>query len=318
MNAGLPRIAVTGASGFAGRYLSAWLAQRYYQVLRVSRDPALGPDVRTIRPEPGLRDLRAAFAGADVVAHLAARAHRMEDTAGDPLARYRAVNVELTRTAVRAAADAGARMFIFASSVKAMGERTTIPWTEQMEPRPVDPYGLSKLEAERVVGEEGARYGLRTVILRLPAMYGPGMRANMLRLFGAVARGIPLPFGAIGNRRSFLFIGNAAAAIEAVARVRDPGACYFVSDGTDVSTPELVTAIARALDRRPRLVAVPVWLFRLAGKVGWPLSGDRVQRLLDSLQVDSSRFRADLDFTPPYSLPEGLRETAAWYLGRSA
>lgn len=324
-------VAVTGASGFVGQYLCRWLIERDHAVMALTRgsdSPApSGVLVRQLPERPSVSDLRAAFAGATAVVHLAARAHRMQDPVDDPLPAYREANVELTRSALQAAAGAGCSDFVFASSVKAVGECTTLPWTEATPPRPTDPYGASKLEAEQVVAAEGARLGLRTVILRFPAMYGPGMRANMLRLFDAVARGVPLPLGAIRNRRSLLFVGNAAAALEAAMTANGtPSPCYFVSDGTDVSTPELVRAIARAVGRRSRLIPVPPALFRLAGRIGdgvapwlpWPVTSIRVERLMGSLQIDSSRVRRELEFVPPYSLEEGMRETAVWYAGLSA
>jgi UDP-glucose 4-epimerase len=245
----------------------------------------------------------------------------MEEFEPEPLAAFRAANVENTRRALEGAAAAGCRAFVFASSVKAVGERSLAPWTEDTPPHPVDPYGVSKLEAEQLVAREGARLGIRTVSLRFPAIYGPGMRANMLRLFRAVARGVPLPFGRIANRRSLLFVGNAAAVLEVVmTRPAAGNGCYFVSDEHDVSTPDLIRAIAKAVGRKPRLMPVPPSLFRLAGRIGdrvphvipFPLTSNRVQRLMDSLQVDTRRIRRDLGFTPPYSMESGMRETAAW------
>ena len=327
MGSRLPLIAITGASGFVGQYLTRWLLERDHPVLAVTRsDNRSRAEARRIPDRPGIADLRGAFAGAHAVVHLAARAHLMRDLAGDPLSAYRETTVELTRGALRAAAEAGCRLFVFASSVKAMGERTTAPWNEDTTPHPTDPYGISKLEAERVVSEGGARLGIQTVSIRFPAIYGPGMRANMLRLFGAVARGMPLPLGSIANRRSLLFVGNAAAVLEAmVAAGETPSPCYLVSDGEDVSTPELVRAIAHSVGRRARLISVPLPLFRLAGRIGdrlppwlpWPMTSTRVERLMDSLQVDSSRIQRELGFVPPYSLAEGMRETAVWHASLS-
>jgi nucleoside-diphosphate-sugar epimerase len=321
-------VGITGATGFLGRFVTGWLADRGYRVRALTRSPdlAVSSSAERLRVpyNASVQEWTAACEGCDTILHLAARAHVMENGAGDPLAQYRAANVEVTRRALEGAAAGGCRAFIFASSVKAMGERTTVPWTEDTPPAPVDPYGLSKLEAEAVVAEGGKRLGLRTVSLRFPALYGPGMRANMLRLFRAVARGTPLPLGSVNNRRSFLFAGNAAAALEALMlHAGNLRPHYLVSDGGEVSTPELIRAIARALGRPPRLIPVPPTLFRLAGRVGdrlpawfpWPMNSARVQRLMDSLQVDSARIRNELGFTPPYSMAEGMRETARWFAG---
>ena len=319
-------VAITGASGFVGQYLSRWLLERDYVVLAVgrSRHSAYPPgvEVREIPELPSVSDLRAAFAGATSVVHLAGRAHVMRETIEDHIETYRAANVVLTRSAIQAAADAGCRTFLLASSVKAVGEQNDFSWNEETPAAPVDPYGVSKLEAEQLVATEGARLGLRTVILRFPLMYGPGMRANMLRLFRAVDRCVPLPLGAIANRRSLLYVGNAAAAVELGLRRADAGSgLHFVSDGWDVSTPELVRAVAAALGRRARLIPVPPALFTLAGRIGdglgsWlpmPVTSSAVRRLQDSLTVDITRICTRLGYTPPFSLQEGLALTAHWY-----
>ncbi len=322
-------LAVTGGSGFLGRYACPWLAARGHRVRAITRDAAqltgAGAERRIVAPDAGAVEWTAALAGCDAVLHLAGRAHVMEEQAGDPLPAYRAANVGLTRLVLEAAAAASCRAFVFASSVKAVGESTSTAWTDDTPPRPVDPYGRSKLEAEVMIAEHGPRFGVRTASLRFPLMYGPGMRANMLQLFRAVARGTPLPFGGIDNRRSLLFAGNAAAALEAAAMHPHAQGSYFVSDGEDLSTPELVRAIARALGRPARLVPVPAALFRAAGRIGdalapWlrlPVTSSRVQRLLDSLQVDSSRFRRELGFVPAYSVEGGMRQTARWFLDLS-
>ncbi|HTS87741.1 MAG TPA: NAD-dependent epimerase/dehydratase family protein, partial [Gemmatimonadales bacterium] len=270
--------------------------------------------------------LQSAFRGAQVVVHLAGRAHVRRDGAPDPLAAYRAANVELTRRSLQAARDAGAFLFLLASSAKAIGERSVAPWSEQTPPKPQDSYGLSKLEAERAVAEEGRQLGMGTIALRFPLIYGPGMRANMLRLFDALARGVPLPLGAIHNQRSLLYVGNACAAIEAAIR-SGPGqsGLYHVSDGQDLSTPELVRSVAAALGRRARLFPVPVSLFQLAGRIGdalsrwWdvPMTTAAVERLTGSLQLDISLIRSRLGYTPPFSVAQGLEATAAWYWRRN-
>jgi len=271
-------------------------------------------------------ELDRAFRDTAAVIHLAGRAHVMKEAAADSLAAYREANVTLARRAVEAAARAGCRTFVLASSVKAVGDHSTEPWTEATPPQPTDPYGQSKLEAEHAVTEAGLGLGLRTVILRLPLIYGPGMRANMLRLFQAVDRGFPLPLGRIANRRSLLFVGNAAAAMECAILSQGSG-CYFVSDGRDLSTPELVRAVATALGRPARLLPVPATLFRAAGMAGdalarflpCPVTSKVVDRLLGSLQVDITRARREIGYTPAYTIEAGMRETAAWFrTGRSA
>ena len=323
------RVLVTGASGFVGRWLSAWLAGRGTPVRGLVR-PGAAPLAEGVeRAEAAGLDDRAAVAraleGVDSVVHLAARVHVMRETAADPAAEFRRVNVEGTHALLEESAAAGVRAFAFASSVKAMGERSgDRPWTEADEPEPVDPYGVSKLEAERLVADYADR--LHTTSLRLPLVYGPGMKGNMISLFRLVDRGLPLPLGGVRNRRSLAYVGNVAAAFEAALRAPAArGKVFFVSDGEDLSTPGLVRAIAAALGRPARLLPVPEWAFRaggrvgdLAGPLGFPLTTAAVGRLLGSLAVDISALRRACAFTPPFTVAQGLAETARWYRGAAA
>lgn len=318
-------VLVTGAGGFVGAPVCALLARSGWRVRGLTRGSPLPAGVEPALAS-GLDDaagIARAVEGVDAVVHLAARVHVMRDSAADPLAEFRRVNVDGARAVLEAAAAAGARSFVLASSVKAVGEHSTTPWTEDTPPAPPDPYGVSKLEAERMALDAGPRLGMRVAVLRFPLVYGPGVKANMLRLFDLVARGRPIPLGGVQNRRSLLYVGNAAAAVQAVLE-RGAEGTFFVSDGAAVSTPELVRAIGRALGREPRLLPLPQTLLRAAARVGdvvaravpFPLTSAAVARLLGSLEVDASRLTAATGFVPPYSLDEGLAETARWYLDR--
>jgi nucleoside-diphosphate-sugar epimerase len=279
--------------------------------------PGVIPQVAT-----GLDDIRAlrqAIAGVEGVIHLAARVH-MAKSSGDREA-FRRVNVEGTRSLLEAAVAGGVRDFVFVSTVKVMGETSDEPWTEDMPAVPVDPYGATKLEAEQVVREFSSRAGLHAPILRPPLVYGPGMRANALRLFQAIDRGLPLPLGGIQNRRSFLYVGNLTVALLGTLTSQDGNDTFFVSDGHDLSTSELATAVARALGRPSRLVRVPVSLLEAAGRIGdllarvrpFPLNSPAVARLTGSLAVDTSKLSRQTGYSPPFSMTEGLRITAEWY-----
>lgn len=270
--------------------------------------------------------LRPALAGADTVVHLAARVHVMGETTPDPLAEFRRANVEGTRILLEEAVRAGVGRLVFTSTVKAVGEASTTPWTEEIPPRPLDPYGVSKLEAEALVRQTADRHSLHASVLRLPLVYGPGMKGNMIRLFRLVDRGVPLPLGLVRNRRSLAFVGNVAGAVMAV--LRSPaarGETFFVSDGYDLSTPELLRAIGRALGRQVRLLPVPPALLRAAGQVGdliarfrpVPLTSAAMDRLLGSLAVDSSKLTRLTGYRPPYSVEEAIRLSAHWYRGRT-
>jgi UDP-glucose 4-epimerase len=230
------------------------------------------------------------------------------------------VNVEGTRTLLEASVGAGVRDFVLASTVKAVGERNEAPWTEETRPAPVDAYGATKLEAETLVREHAGRSGLHAPILRLPLVYGPEMKANALRLFQTVARGVPLPVGAVHNRRSYLFTGNLTAAILATLASDAGGDTFFVSDGQDLSTAELAQEIGRALGRKPRILSVPFALLQGVGRAGdvlarlvpFPLTTAALDRLTGSLTVDASKLTRLTGFRPPYSVPEALRITCEW------
>jgi nucleoside-diphosphate-sugar epimerase len=209
------------------------------------------------------------------------------------------------------------RRFVFVSSVKVNGEERAAAYTEADTPMPEDAYALSKWEAEQGLRQIAAATGLEVVILRPPLVYGPGVGANFLALMHAVARGIPLPLGAINNRRSLIFVGNLADAI--LCCLEHPvaaGKTFLVSDGEDVSTPALVRRMAAALGGPARLVALPMPVLRAAAALAGKSA--LATRLLDSLTVDGTAIRHTLGWSPPFTLDEGLRETAAWYLSQRA
>jgi UDP-glucose 4-epimerase len=250
---------------------------------------------------------------ADCVVHLAARVHVMRDSAADPLAAFRRTNVEGTLSVARAAHSHGVKRFVFVSSIKALAESDGgAALRESDPPRPEDAYGRSKGEAEAALREFGARTGLEIVVVRPPLVYGPGVRANFLRLMDAVAKGIPLPLGAIGERRSLIYVDNLADALVACATdARAANDCFHVADGDDLSVAELACAIGRHLQRRARLIPVPAAWLRAGGRARG--RSDQVSRLIGALRVDSAHLRAVLDWTPPYTADEGLAATAHWY-----
>jgi nucleoside-diphosphate-sugar epimerase len=252
--------------------------------------------------------VKAAVTGVDAIVHLAARVHVMREVAADPLAEFRRANVESTALLAEEAAAAGVRQLVLASTVKAVGEVNSVVWTDSTPPAPRDPYGISKLEAERLVFEVAERHGSRAAILRFPLVYGPGVKGNILRLFALVDRGLPLPFGAVSNRRSLLYVGNLVAAVRSVLEAPLGGAeTFFVSDGRDLSLPSLLQLIGEALGKPARLMRVPPKLLRLL------LPSGESQRLIGSLTVDASRLSRITGYHAPHSVEEGLRATADWY-----
>jgi nucleoside-diphosphate-sugar epimerase len=310
------RILVTGANGFVGRaVLERCISDRIYDVRgTVRRDPGGMPaGARVVRVDDLSPDTNWSRAVVDVqtIVHTAARVHVMRDPSSDPLAEFRRVNVEGTLNLARHAVTSGVRRFIFISSIKVNGERTELglPFTPDDTPAPVDPYGVSKLEAERALMQLAEESGLEVVIIRPVLVYGAGMKGNMLSLVRLLSRGIPLPLGAIDNKRSLVAVGNLVDFI--VTCVDHPASAnetFLLSDGDDLSTTELIRVLARAMRRPARLFPIPQSVL-MAGAV-FLRRGDIARRLLGTLQVDSSKARQLLGWVPPITVDEGLRLAA--------
>lgn len=314
------RVVITGATGFVGRALLARMVRTTgwdpHPVVRAAA--AAPPGTRALVVPEGLApttDWRGVLAGADAVVHLAARVHVMRETAADPLAEFRRVNVAGTERLARDAVAAGVRRFVFVSSIKVNGEWTAQgrPFRAADAPAPRDAYGVSKAEAEAALWRIAAETGLEVVIVRPPLVYGPGVKANFRALLRLVARGVPLPLGAVRNLRSLVAVDNLAdLLLTAVDHQAAAGRTFLASDDEDLSTPELLRRIGRALGRPARLVAVPPGLLRAAG--GALGRGAQVQRLCASLQVDVTTTRAVLGWTPPLTVDEALAVTAGEFL----
>ena len=311
-------VLVTGANGFVGRALCEALAASGRRVKRALRMAQPGrPDDVAVGDIGADTDWRSALEGVSSVVHLAARTHVLRETAADSLAEYRRVNLDGTRRLAQQAGRAGVRRLVFVSSIKVNGEVTERPFTEDDAPRPEDAYGVSKWEAEQALARVAGETGLQVAVLRPPLVYGPEVKGNFLRLMGLVARGTPLPLASITNRRSLIYVGNLVdAVIKAIDVPAAAGRAYLVSDGEDVSTPDLVRAIARALGVAPRLLPCPPAMLRL----GAALTGKRAElaRLTGSLQADGSRARSELGWEPRLSLAQGLAATARWYYSQSS
>jgi nucleoside-diphosphate-sugar epimerase len=310
------RVLVTGATGFIGRALCRELLRREHQVCVAVRHEAEVPEgchfhiVGDIGPDT---DWRHALDGAEVVAHLAARVHVMREHIDDPLAAFRRTNLEGTLHLARAALRAGVRRLVFVSSVKALGgANPNGPLTDTSPPNPEGPYGISKWEAEVGLREAASGSGMEVVVLRPPLVYGPGVRGNFRALMRLVDRSIPLPLGSIANRRSLLYVGNLVDAIDlCLSHPAAAGRSYLLRDGEDLSTPDLVRHLAAALGRKDLLVPLPGAVLSLAAScIGRKADAER---LLGSLTVDDGRLRRELGWQPPFTVDEGLAETAVWW-----
>jgi len=317
------KVLVTGANGFVGMAVCRRLMAAGWSVaaaVRGTHPLPTGVETRLVEPLGPKTPWASALVGIDAVVHLAGRAHVMRETVADPAALFRTVNTEGTIRLAREAARVGVRHLLFMSSVKVNGEATHgTPFTFEDTPAPADAYARSKWEAEQGLASlAGASLEhFRVTIFRAPLVYGPKVRGNFLALLRLVASGWPLPFAAIDNRRSLLFVENLADAVALALRERG-GVCetFLLADGEDVSTPDLVRRIARSMGRHARLWSVsPALLERLGRLAGRERA---VQRLTGSLQVRGTAFTRRFGWVPPATLDRGLAETAAWFIGTRA
>lgn len=311
------RVLVTGANGFVGSGVVPLLLARGHAVRAAVRSAGValpaGVEAVAVGDIGPATDWTAALAGAEVVVHLAARVHVMRDRAADPLDAFRRVNTEGTRALAAQAATAGARRLVYLSSIKAVCDDSRdgpVDGATASEPR--SPYGVSKREAERAVAAVAARTGLEVVVLRPPLVYGPGVGGNLRALMRLVARGVPLPLGAVANRRSLIARGNLADAVAlCLTHPAAAGGTFLVSDGAPLSTPELVRALACGLGVPARLPALPPEPLGLAARLLG--RGGAWDRLAGSLEVDDGAIRRALGWVPPEDAAAALAATGAWY-----
>lgn len=299
-------VLVTGATGFVGRRVTATLAAAGHRV-RPAGLARAGDGILRLPLEPGTA-YADAVDGIDTVVHLAGRVHVLNETAADPLAAFRAVNVQATLELAEAAARAEVRHFVFMSSVAVMGSWRGRPFVDDDTPAPRTAYGISKHEAEQELGAFARKTGMALTVLRPPLVYGPDPVGRFAQLVHLVARGVPLPLGGIANSRSLIGAGNLADLVCAVVEAPSAEGTYLVSDGRDLSTPELATAIAAAFGRGPRLFPMPDMALRLgAALVRRP---GLHESLAGSLTIQGTGIGKQIGWRPPISLEAELAETA--------
>lgn len=305
------KILITGVAGFIGQALADKLAiNPEYCIAGTTRRPESDipkcVSIFTVGDLCSNTDWSIVLQDVDVVIHLAARAHIVKEEVADPSTEYRRVNVEGTLNMARQAVDAGVKRFVFISSIGVNGNINTRPFRADAQPNPAEPYAQSKWEAEQGLMQLAAETDMEVVIIRPPLVYGPGAPGNFGSLVRWIEKGVPLPLGAIHNRRSLVGIDNLADLI--VRCIDHPAAAnqvFLAGDGADLSTTELLRGVGRAMGKPARLIPVPAGMLQL----GATLLGKKAmaQRLLGSLQVDISKTCELLDWKPPYTVEEGLR-----------
>ncbi len=304
------RCLVTGAAGFVGAPLVARLhTDRICDVTATTRSATstFPADIRYLPIDiTETTDWTAALEDIGVIVHLAARVHIMNDTSSDPLADFRRANTASTLNLAEQAARAGVRRFVFISTIKVNGEENDRPFRHDDQPKPIDPYGISKMESEIGLREIADRTGMEVVVVRPPLVYGPGARGNFALLVGLVRRKLPLPFASLKNRRTLVAVQNLIDLI--ITCMQHPAAAgetFLAGDGEDLSTPALIEGIAAGLGVKPMLVPFPPSLMHIAARI---VGKDAVyQRLCGSLQVDISHARDVLGWSPAVTPREGLR-----------
>jgi nucleoside-diphosphate-sugar epimerase len=311
----MAKVLVTGATGFVGRHLVPALV-------------ALGHEVRcaVLRKVHGLQaeqvlinkielqsDWTQALTGVDVVIHLAARVHVMSDSSTSPEKEYDQVNALATKRLAEQAAAMKVQRFVYLSSIKVNGEFSSrAPFTEEVLDSPIDPYGLSKWKAEKYLKAVSEQGGMDFVVLRPPLVYGPGVKANFLKMMHWVQKGWPLPFAQVSNKRHFIYIDNLVSALCAV--LENPKAAnqvFLVADEEAFSLAQLLRQLAKGMNRTVFLMPVPVramsFVFALLGLKNLNA------RLFGCLEVNASKIKSEIGWTPPVSASEGLEKTARWY-----
>lgn len=307
------KVLVTGANGFLGKALVNQLEKlQKYQIRCVIRSRINAKNSEKyalIKNIDGNTDWSEVLEAQTTVIHTAARAHVMKENTNDQIDLYRSTNVEGTLKLAQQAAAMGVKRFIFISSIKVSGEHTKegMAFSHNDTPNPQDAYGYSKLDAELGLMEINKKTKMEVVIIRPPLIYGSGVKGNFSQLMKIIQKGIPLPFGSINNKRSLIGLDNLIdLIITCMGHPNAAGQILLASDGQDLSTTELLNCLAQALNMRPRLIKIPqkllINVLKLFGKQ------DVSQRLFGSLQVDITRTRELLDWSPPYSVEEGMNK----------
>ncbi|MAR55758.1 MAG: hypothetical protein CMM93_01110 [Rickettsiales bacterium] len=310
-------VVVTGASGFVGSHACRYLHAAGHSVTAVMRDSSVAPELpcpiaRITRLDAGT-DWYDILNGKDAVLHAAARVHVLADNEDNTLRDFRRTNAKATEHLARMAAKCGVKRFVFVSTIGVLGNYSVAPFTEEKAPMPCNAYSISKCEAEEALRKVAEDTGLEVVILRPPLVYGPGVKANFYKLMRAIYKEIPLPFGVAENARHFVSITNFCSLITlALTHPKARGHTYLVADTEAISTHDLILRLADYMNKRPRLIPVPLLLLRLGALL---LKKERMfYSICSSLQIDTSKAQRELGWQPVQPLEEGLQETVHWFM----
>lgn len=290
------KVFITGANGFVGRALVNTLKKKNISFTEGNRSL-----YGNICEQSSWGNF---LAGHEVVVHLAARVHVMDEKSADPLTEFRKMNVEATFNIAKGAKESGVKKFIFISSIKVNGEETSaIPFKESDVPSPLDPYGVSKMEAENALMTLHEKGVFDVIVIRPPLIYGKGVKANFEKLFWLVKKDLPLPFGSVENKRSLVSVLNLCDFIvKCVEHPKAAGEVFMISDDHDYSLRELLEFMGKTLGKYPHLLPVPVRLMKFVAS----LIGKKAfaTRLFGNLHVDVTKAKTLLDWHPPYSFEE--------------
>ncbi|WP_049721673.1 NAD-dependent epimerase/dehydratase family protein [Gilvimarinus polysaccharolyticus] len=306
------KVLITGANGFIGRHLRAGLLpEDGYRVIAGVRDPVRDDEV-LVSESLSVEQWREQLQSVDTVIHAAARAHILREDQADPSRLYQHINTEMTRSLALAASLAGVRRFIFISTIGVNGAENTTPFSEEDNPSPGDDYSWSKYQAELALWELAKSSAMEVVILRLPLVYGPGVKANFQSMLRWIDSPVPLPLRSVRNKRSLLGVDNLVSFVQvAISHRAAANQLFLLADCDDISTPKLLEALALGLGRRSKLLPCPkgllIMLAKMLGK------GGQAVKLCGSLQIDASKARRCLGWVPPHSINDGLMRTAQAY-----
>ena len=318
----MSNILITGSTGFVGQKLCKKLISDNYSIreaVRSNSEKQLGiKEIFNVGEIDKSTNWSASLQDIDCVIHCAARAHVMNENKLDTLATYRKVNVDGTRNLAEQCAKAGVKRLIFLSSIKVNGEKTKVSFSFRHDdnPKPEDAYGISKWEAELALQQVSKKYGIEIVIIRAPLVYGPNVKGNFLKLIDLAAHRIPLPISRVNNLRSFVSVENLIDLISCcIKHPAAAGKIFLVSDNKDMSTPELIKKIGKAMGKSQHFIPLPVFILRFLGAmIG---KSPEIERLVSNLQVDCNNTFEVLGWRPPVNPEDTILKTIKWYLNQN-